>query len=190
MKVNVVRSNAGLQALSHPLRVRILESLRTEGSAAEVARRLGESRQKINYHLKELEKAELVHQVDERRVGNFIETVYRAVASGFVIAPEVAWSDPRRLEALVNQHSLEELIRLGETVQKDVVMLLDRAAFEMEDIASASVTAELSFGSEEERRSFLREYVEMLGEFLERYGDGGGEAYKVLMAAYPDPQEE
>jgi DNA-binding transcriptional ArsR family regulator len=37
-----------VQALAHPLRVRILDELREPVSAAEVARRVGERRQNVN----------------------------------------------------------------------------------------------------------------------------------------------
>src|SRR5262245_23815025 len=56
-----------LQALSHPTRVAILEALREPASAASVARTIGQPRQRVNYHLKELEHAGLVERVGEER---------------------------------------------------------------------------------------------------------------------------
>jgi hypothetical protein len=44
--VHVVEGIEALQVLGHPLRVRILELLREPGSAATVARELGETRQR------------------------------------------------------------------------------------------------------------------------------------------------
>src|SRR5712691_4740611 len=129
-RVHVLHDIESLQVLGHPLRVQILEALREPRSAAAVARRVGESRQRVNYHLKELERARLVEPVGERRSGNFIETLYRAVAGSFVVSPDVAWSDPRRVEALRQQHSLEKLVNVGERLQRDAVALLDRAAFD------------------------------------------------------------
>src|SRR5687768_7242989 len=41
-----------LQALAHPIRLRILAALREPASPAEAARGLGEPRQKVNYHVK------------------------------------------------------------------------------------------------------------------------------------------
>ena len=78
-------TRASLQALSHPLRVRILDALREPDSAAAVARRLGEARQKVNYHLKELERSGLVVRTGERRNGNFVESLYRAAARTLVV---------------------------------------------------------------------------------------------------------
>lgn len=181
-----VRDAETLQALAHPLRVQILESLREPASAAEVARRIGQPRQKVNYHLKELERAGLVQRLEERRVGNFVESVYRAVARTFLVSPQVAWAGPRRFETLRSQHSLETLVLLGERLQRDAAGLLDRATFEGEEIASASVVAEARFSSEEDREAFLREYVRTTADLLERHGNKRGARYCVLLAAYPE----
>src|SRR5258708_38517567 len=54
-----VRTPAALQALAHPMRVAILDTLRDPAAAATIARRLGEARQDGNYHLKELRQAGL-----------------------------------------------------------------------------------------------------------------------------------
>lgn len=175
-----------LQALSHPTRVAILEALREPASAASVARDIGQTRQLVNYHLKELEEAELVRRVGERRKGNVFETLYEAVARSFVVSPEVAWSDPRRVEALKRQHHLETLVRLGERLQRDAAVLLDRAAFDGEEIAGAGVTAEVRFACEEDRAAFMKEYLEGTKALLEKYGAGEGEPFRAMLAVYPE----
>ena len=183
--VHVVEDVEALSVLGHPLRVRILELLREPASAATVARRVDQSRQKVNYHLKELERAGLVVPVEERRTGNFIETLYRSVARSIVVSPQVAWSDPRRLEALRQQHSLERLVLVGEQVQRDAVALLDRAAFDGELIASAAVEADVHFADEQDRAAFLEEYLTAIQELCARYGARDGLPYKVVVIAYP-----
>ncbi|MFC7592090.1 ArsR/SmtB family transcription factor [Nonomuraea antimicrobica] len=85
-QVDVVRG-----ALS-PLRRRVLEELREPGSATAVAARLGESRQRINYHLRELEKLGLVELVELRQRRGRKERVVRATAHTVVVAPEVVGS--------------------------------------------------------------------------------------------------
>lgn len=187
-QVRVLNDPETLSVLGHPLRVRILDALREPGSAATLARRTGHPRQKLNYHLKELERAGLVERVGERRVGNLVESMYRAVARSFLVSPEVAWSDPRRMEALQQQHSLQTLVVLGERLQRDAAVLLDRAAFDGEEIASASVEAEARFASEEEREAFLDEYLKATAELLKKYGQKKGAAYRILLAAYPETE--
>jgi DNA-binding transcriptional ArsR family regulator len=184
----LVRDASRLGALAHPIRVQILEALREPGSAATVARSIGQPRQKVNYHLKELETAGLIEPVGERRVGNFVESLYRAVARTFLVSPEVTWADGRRSETLGRQHSLQTLVLLGERLQRDAAMLLDRATFDGEEIASASVVAEAHFADEADREAFLGEYLRMTADLLKKYGAKEGTAYRVVLAAYPEAE--
>ncbi|HSK95389.1 MAG TPA: helix-turn-helix domain-containing protein [Euzebyales bacterium] len=180
---------ATTQTLAHPMRLQILGALRRAASAAAVARALGEPRQKVNYHLKELERAGLVRQVGERRTGNFIENLYEAAARSFVVSPRVAWPDGQRAEALAAQVSLENLVRIGERLQRDSAELLDRAAFDGEQIASAAVEAQVRFADEHQRTEFLNAYLRAVGPLLARYGAASGEAYRMVLAVYPEQRE-
>ncbi len=184
-QVYLVKDAETLQALNHPTRVQMLEALREPGSAAEVARRIGQPRQRVNHHLHALQDAGLVERVGEERRGNFVATKYRAVARSFVVSPSVAWSDPRRMEVMRTQHSLETLVVLGERLQADAAALLDRAAFDGEQIASAAVTAQTRFASESDRAAFLNEYLTSVAQLTEKYGGKEGEAYQVVLAVYP-----
>ncbi|HEV8207299.1 MAG TPA: helix-turn-helix domain-containing protein [Acidimicrobiia bacterium] len=183
--VHVVEDIEALQVLGHPLRVRILEALRQPGSAATVAREVGETRQKVNYHLKELERVGLVTPVGERRSGNFMETLYQAVARSFLVSPQVAWSDRRRVDALRAQHSLERLVMVGGQLQRDAISLLDRAAFDGEQIASTAVEVDVHFADEKDRAAFLDEYLNTVQALCDRYGSRDGMPYRVVLAAHP-----
>jgi DNA-binding transcriptional ArsR family regulator len=188
--VQTIDDPEALQALSHPLRVRVIDALREPGSAATVARQLGEARQKVNYHLKELERAGLVVRTGERRTGNFVEALYQSAARTLVVLPRAAWGDPRRLAAMADQVSLEHLVMLGERLARNAAVLLDRAAFDGEQIATAAVEGELHFASEAERAAFLNEYLAAIGPLLARYGSRSGEPYRVAIALYPEPSSE
>jgi DNA-binding transcriptional ArsR family regulator len=183
--VHVVEDIEALQVLGHPLRVRILELLRVPGSAAMVAREVGETRQKVNYHLKELERVGLVAPVGERRSGNFIETLYESIGRSFLVSPRVAWSDPRRVDALRQQHSLERLVMVGGRLERDAIALLDRAAFDGEQVASAAVEVDVHFANEEDRAAFLDEYLAAMRELSDRYGSREGLPYRLVLAAHP-----
>jgi DNA-binding transcriptional ArsR family regulator len=188
--VHVVEDIGALHVLGHPLRVRILEALREPGSAATVAREVGEARQKVNYHLKELERVGLVAPVGERRSGNFIETLYEAVARSFLVSPRVAWSDPRRVDTLRQQHSLERLVMVGGQLERDAISLLDRAAFDGEQIASAAVEVDVHFADARDRAAFLDEYLAAVQQLCDRYGNREGLPYRVVMAAHPSSDDE
>jgi DNA-binding transcriptional ArsR family regulator len=187
--VHVVDDTEALQALAHPLRLKVLAALRSPTSAATAARAVGEVRQKVNYHLKELERNGLVQKVGERQVGNFVETLYQAVAPTIVVSPRASWGDDdRRDEVLRTQVSLENLVLVGERLGRDAAALLDRATFDGEEIASAAVEAEVRFDSEDARAAFMKEYLKAVGPLLRKHGARGGSRYRVVLAAYPDPE--
>ncbi len=64
--LQVIDEPATAIALLDPVRGRILAGLSEPGSATSLARRLGLARQKVNYHLRQLELHGLVRLVEER----------------------------------------------------------------------------------------------------------------------------
>ena len=188
-RVAVVEDLEAVQVLGHPLRVRILAALREPASAAAVARSVGEARQKVNYHLKELERVGLIRAVSQRAVGNLIETLFQAVASSFVFGDEALWTDRRRAQAMSEQQSLERLVDVGRRLHRDAAGLLDRAAFDGEQVASAALEVEVRLSDEIQRASFMRDVIKALRPVLDRYGAKRGSRYRVAIAAYPDPGE-
>ncbi len=191
-RIEVLHELPALQALTHPVRVRMLDLLRQPHSAASMARALGQPRQKINYHLKELEAGGLVRLVGERKRGNMTEQLYRAVAGSFLISPRIAWGGEARGRALADQASLAALVDLGERLQRDAAGLLDRAAYDGEAIPSASVEVDVAFADEAARSAFMTEYLEALGPLLKKYAVSRslGAPFKLALAIYPNPEEE
>jgi DNA-binding transcriptional ArsR family regulator len=189
-RVGVVDDIQEVAALTHPVRIAALAALRSPDSAASVARAIGQSRQLVNYHLKELERAGLIVPAGERRKGNFVEQLYRAVASTFVVSPRLAWSGADRERALRDQASLEHLIVVGERLQRGATALLDRAAFDGEEIASAVVEGEIRLTDEAARSAFMTEYLAMLGPLLKKHGAKRGPRYRVVIAVHPDHEED
>ena len=178
-----------IAAATHPVRAAILDAMRQPATAAAVARRIGQTRQNVAYHVRELEKAGLLRHIGQRQNGNFLEQTYVAAADTLVISPTSTWGDPgARTEALADQLSLAELFAAGERLQRDCALWLDRAAFDGEEVPSASVTTDIRFDSEEARSAFLRDYVDALTTLARRHGSRRGTPYRLLLAAYPDPE--
>jgi hypothetical protein len=86
------------------------------------------------------------------------------------------------------QHSLEVLVAFGERLQQDSAELLDRAAFDGEEIPSAAVSAQSHFASAEDRAAFMREYLEATRRLLDEYGSREGAAYRVVLAVHPQTE--
>lgn len=180
-----------IAAATHPVRAAILDAMREPSTAAAVARLIGQTRQNVAYHVRELEKAGLLRHVGQRQNGNFLEQAYVAVADALVISPTSTWGDPRpRTQALADQLGLARLFTAGERLQQDCALLLDRAAFDGDEIPSASVTSDIRFDSEGARAAFLRDYVDALAALARKHGSGTGTGtpYRLLLAAYPNPR--
>src|ERR1700681_1924293 len=86
-EVAVIEDPAAAEASLDPVRARLLAELAVPGSATMLAAKVGLARQKVNYHLKALERHGLVELVEERRKGNVTERVMRATAASYVISP-------------------------------------------------------------------------------------------------------
>ena len=187
--VVTLRDPDAIAAATHPVRAALLAAMRRPTSAASAARATGQSRQNAAYHVRELAKVGLLRHAGERQNGNFVEQLYVAAAPTMVISPRSAWGeDARRPAAMASQLSLGTLVETGEQLQRDAAVLLDRAAFDGEDIASASVAAEVRFATEADRAAFLKEYLELVGDLTRRHTASEGEPYRVVLAAYPDPE--
>jgi DNA-binding transcriptional ArsR family regulator len=189
MQVAVIENPAALQALASPVRIAALDVLRQPMSAAAVARALGEPRQKMTYHLKELERAGLVRHAGERRKGNFIEQLYEAAARRFVVSNRVTWDRERLESTLRDQVSLANVVSVGERLQRDATALLDVAADTGEQVPSAAVEVDVSFANEAARSAFIEEYLVAIGPLLKKHGAREGEHFRVVMAVYPDPED-
>ena len=132
-------------------------------SAAGVARRIGQSRQAVNYHVKELRRAGSCAGRASWRKGNFVEQLVEAVGGTFVVGPRLAWSEDRRA-ALRSQLALDQLVTVSERVQRDAGVLLDRGVLDGAEVPSASVVVGIRFADEQAVAAFLAEYVTLVRE--------------------------
>ncbi|MEW9701254.1 ArsR/SmtB family transcription factor [Paenibacillus sp. SI8] len=175
--------------LLHPLRGEIIAQLMEPASAAEVARQLGETAQRINYHLKALEKAGLVHKVGTRQVRNLVEVLYRAIARTFILAESLSMK-PETVQRLKDQSSLAHLITTSERIKRDAMLLMEQSEAD-EVIPSASLQFQVHLADEAQRHAFVEEYSAMVEQLVSRYTNGPGVAspYQVLLAVYPKPSE-
>ncbi|MDR6551914.1 helix-turn-helix domain-containing protein [Paenibacillus qinlingensis] len=173
--------------LLNPLRGEIIAQLLEPGSATEVARTLGETAQRINYHLKALEKAGLVQRVGTRQVRNLVEVLYRSIAKTFVLAESLSMK-PETLQKLKDQSSLAHLITTSERIRRDAMLLMEES--DVGDvIPSATLQFQVHLCTEQERQSFIEEYTAMVGQLVTRYSSSKEqEAYQVLLAVYPKPK--
>jgi len=186
--LDLVDGTTRAAALLHPMRLRILDALREPGSATAVAKQLGLTRQKVNYHLRELEKAGFLEEVEQRRAGNCIERIVRAKASHYLIHPELLGSLGTDPDAVQDRFSSTYLIALAAAAIRDVAELRERAANAKKKVATLSLEAEIRFASAEERAAFANDLANAVAKLVAKYHDGeaaGGRNYRLIAGAYP-----
>jgi DNA-binding transcriptional ArsR family regulator len=185
----VVEAPEQALTLLNPLRGDILSRLAEAGSATEVARALGETPQRVNYHLKALEKVGLVRRVGTRQVRNLVEVLFQAVAKTFVLSEALSMK-PDTVRKLKDQGALAHLIQTADTIKREALLLMERSDAAQE-VPSASLQLQVPLGDEAQRAAFVEEYVSLVQALVHKYaGDGGAgkDPYQVVLAVYPNPE--
>jgi predicted transcriptional regulator len=75
--------------LLNPLRLDLLKRMAEPRSCPELAEFVGQSPQKVYYHVKALERAGLVNKVGERRIRGMVEGRYQAKGRSYWLSPNL-----------------------------------------------------------------------------------------------------
>ena len=176
-----------IRAALSPIRRRLLDRLRTPASATELAAEMALGRQRINYHLRQLEKAGLVHLVEERQRRGFVERILAARADAFIIDPAVMGSGRSALKRAAAQDSFsaEHLIDTAGSVVREVARMRSRASAEGTRLLTFSIDTEVSFATPEAFERFTTELSASLARHAARFNTPGGRRYRVVIAGHP-----
>jgi DNA-binding transcriptional ArsR family regulator len=185
LETYVVESPEQAMALLNPLRAEILSRLAEPASAAEVARGINEIPQRVNYHLKALEKVGLVRRVGSRQVRNLVEVLYLAIARTYILSEGLNWPG-QTVQQMKDQGSLSHLVHTAERIKRDALLLMERSD-QQEEIPSATLDTRIQLASAEQRGAFVEEYVQLVNQLVEKYQTttDGQETYQVILAVYP-----
>jgi DNA-binding transcriptional ArsR family regulator len=187
-EIAVIEDAAAAELTLDPIRARLLSELSEPGSASTLAARVGLSRQKVNYHLRALERHGLVELVEERRKGNCTERVLQASAASYVISPSALSSlepDPSREP---DQRSARWLLALAGRLVKEVGELIGAASDAGKPLATLGIDSEVRFASARERAAFAAELAGAVNGLVARYHDEaapGGRSHRFVVALHP-----
>ena len=171
-----------------PMRSRLLAALAEPGSATTLAARVGLARQKVNYHLRELERHGLVELVEERRKGNMTQRVLRATAASYVISPAVLAEVAPDPDRSPDRLSARWLLSLAARLVRDVGALITGAARAGKPVATFALDGEVRFASAADRAAFATDLTEAVTALVSRYHDETaerGRTYRVIVAVHP-----
>ncbi len=190
--LDVIDEPSVAAAVLDPIRARVLSCLREPGSATTVAAALGETRQKVNYHLRALERLGLARLVEDRPRRGLTERVMVASARSYVLSPDVlgeSASDP----SSVDQLSTDYVLALAARVVREVADLARRARTAGKPLATLAIDTDIRFASTSERSAFTRELTAAVSELAARYHDEGapnGRWHRVVTLSHQHPTTE
>jgi len=159
--VHLVNDPRQAAMLAAPLRQRILETLAEPGSASTMARTLGLARQKVAYHVRQLEKHGFVELVREEQRRGCKERIVRRTAQYLVASPSVLapGMDPRKLK---DKFSSSYLIALASRMAQEVGEAQAIAEKAGKRLPTLSTDVEIRLRSPREREAFAEELLEAI----------------------------
>jgi DNA-binding transcriptional ArsR family regulator len=191
LDIHVINDPAAATVALEPMRSRLLSELAAPASAATLGTRVGLPRQKVNYHLRELEAHGLVRLAEERKWGGLTERLLVATAASYVVSPVALGPvavDPKRE---VDRLSASYLIALGARIIREVGDLVRRAKAADKRLATLAVDTEVRFRSATDRAAFSGELADAIAKLVSKYHDEsapGGRAHRLVVVAHPLPQ--
>jgi DNA-binding transcriptional ArsR family regulator len=184
-------------ALLNPLRLQLLALARQPASASDLARRLQLPRQRVNYHVRALERAGFLRAAGRRRKRNMIEQRYVATARGFVLSPTLLGPVGADWRDIGDTASADYLLALAEQLRRDV----ERAEREAEGerVSTVSLKSQFRFESPAQRAEFTRALRDAVVGVIARHSTpnrtedgrpGRGRAHRLVLACYPVAEGE
>lgn len=183
-----VLHGADMRGSLSPLRRRILAELRDPASATVVAERIGASRQRVNYHLRELEKAGLVELVETRPRRGSVERIVRATARTVVVAPEVLGDSSTDDQ---DRFAAETLLAATARTFGDVASMRSRARSAGRRLVTFTITADVGFAEPADIGRFADDLASSIAALAATYESAGPRRrYRLVVAGHPTPRPD
>jgi DNA-binding transcriptional ArsR family regulator len=169
-----------------PIRRTLLERLQQPTSATQLAAELNLPRQRINYHLRALERAGLVELVERRQRRGCTERIVVAAAEAFVVDPALLGDTP---EAGQDRFAAAHLMTTAANLLRDVARQQTAADDEGTRLLTFTLDTEIGFATPQDLERFTDELAEALATTAARY-DAPGRRYRIVAGGHPAPRTE
>lgn len=186
MAITYVEEPDRVRAALTPLRRDLLKRLRTPSSASQLAAELELPRQRLNYHLKALEKAGLVELVEERQRRGCVERILRTRPGALVVDPTVVSGEFTRIH---DQYAAEHLVGVAATTVRDVARMQAKAARVDKRLLTFTLETEVRFAQPGDVHAFTDELTAAVARVVARYDSAGGRPYRMVALGHPAPAQ-
>lgn len=183
----IVSDSLQAAAMLDPARLALLKSLATPASAADLARQTGQPRQRINYHLKELESVGLLRLVEQRKKGNCTERIVQATASAYLVSPEVLGSLGSTKAMVQDRFSSAYLIAVAAEAIREVALLRENAQAAGKQLPTMTVQTHVAVTSIEQQIAVGKELSDAVAKVVAKHHNPipGSRLFKINLASYP-----
>lgn len=137
-------------------------------STVEMADRLGETRQRLGYHVRRLVEAGLLDEVEVVRQGAVVEKRYRASAACYGLAPELLGSLAARVGS-ADRESVVHLLGAVNEVQTDIARELAAPRSPEDRLPTLTLSTRIRFRDGAERGTFAEALTTALTDVVARY---------------------
>lgn len=191
--VAVIEDAEAAEVSLDPVRARLLAELSEPASATMLASRVDLPRQKVNYHLRALEKHGLVELIEERRKGNVTERMMRATASSYVISPTALSAVQPDPAESPDRLSARWLLAVSGRLVRDVGLLITGSTKARKRVATFAIDGEVRFSSAADRAAFAEELTVAITNLVSKYHDEDAEQgrdHRIVVAVHPSVKTE
>jgi len=189
--VDVIEEPRRAQVLLQEARIKLLENLAEPSSAAALARRLDLPRQRVNYHLRELEAQRLIELIEEKRRGNVVERIYRRTARSYAISTAALGGLGTVPSDIQDRFSSAYQIALASQAIRELAVLQAGAEAAKKKLPTFGLEVEVRFASAATRSAFAEELAASVADLVRKYHDEkakGGRVFRFYLGGYPRPK--
>lgn len=177
-------------AILDPVRGRILAHLRDPDSAAGTARALDLPRQRLGYHIRELERVGLLASVGERRQSNYVERLLQATARQYVISPAALQGRAVEPDRIRDRFSSEYLVASAARTIEQVGTLQRVARAAGNKLPTLTIETEVRFASPDASHAFATALARAVAGLVAEFNDDTaphGRRFRVVAGVHPAP---
>jgi len=188
--VRLIDDARAVGLLADPVRRQILQRLTAPGSATSIARELGLPRQRIRYHMRELEKHGFVELLREERKRGCVERVMRRTSDSIVLAPDSLTADKLHPQSVRDRFSSLYLIALASQMLREVTAAQVGAKVDDKLLPTFSLQVDVRIATQQDKNAFAEELGREIARLAVKYHQPqsrGGRSFRVIVGSYPAP---